>query len=53
MEVFFFITGIVSLIAMYAIWLYLIENNKIKLPRHLDIYNRPKFKQENKNDRAQ
>jgi len=38
------------LVAMYVVWLYLIENDKIKLPRHLDIYNKPGFKKENENE---
>jgi len=49
-EVFFFVTGLVSFVAMYAVWLYLVENDKIKLPRHLDIYNKPGFKKETEDE---
>tara|TARA_R110001592_G_scaffold12294_1_gene58955 strand:- start:622 stop:780 length:159 start_codon:yes stop_codon:yes gene_type:complete len=49
-EIFLFITGLVSLIGMYSLWFYLIETNKIKLPRHLDIYNKPGFKKETEDE---
>ena len=49
-EVFLFIVAFGSLIGMYSFWFYLIQTDKIKLPRHLDIHNKPGFKKETEDE---